>query len=53
MDELKPCPFCKTEEVSIIKDVDGIYIKCYKCWSSADKAAKDIKEAIKLWNKRA
>lgn len=47
---LKPCPFCNSTDLKLIKSVD-MYIRCRGCDTNGPDG-KDEKEAIKAWNTR-
>lgn len=56
-DDLKPCPFCGSEDVSVDTMLATGYVRCKTCQafgptvcSKTNKEA--VEEAIKLWNKR-
>lgn len=56
MSELKPCPHCKSPNVSInadiLRDVDvPAFIICYNCLAEGPKMGTE-KEAIAAWNTR-
>lgn len=50
--ELKPCPFCGSEDVSCswLEDVS-----CVECWDCSAKVETyyGIEDAVKKWNRRA
>lgn len=56
-DDLKPCPFCGTDELlSICHDLvtGGVLpysVECITCFTHGP-SAKDIDNAIKVWNNR-
>lgn len=50
-ENLKPCPFCGSEEV-IMEDGYGLfYVRCADCGASASYCETD-EEAISAWNER-
>lgn len=53
MSDLKPCPFCKSDDLSVHFD-DGFsyYVWCGNCGSQTDNNHLTKKEAIKAWNTR-
>lgn len=53
MNELKPCPFCGSDDVEVVQLMpDSSFMTvCSKCPVSIGAKTKD--EAINLWNKRA
>ena len=53
-DELKPCPFCGSTRVSIMKLSDGKnkFAICMNCKATSN-AAKKVEDVKYLWNKRA
>lgn len=58
MAELKPCPFCGNEKVSVAthtpaKSRPYFTVHCYKCGCSKFTHHKSEIEAIEAWNRRA
>ena len=55
--ELKPCPFCGSDECGIAKTAYGNYLNiwffavCDKC-GARSKASKNETEAAEAWNRR-
>ena len=60
-DELKPCPFCRSDgdslSVEYVQESDTHYVLCKKCWAHGpdvdevnvfDEAAKTL--AVDRWN---
>lgn len=55
MNELKRCPFCGGEAVSVVDDeTESLFgIKCFSCGGAIDAEKEDLDEAIEAWNRRA
>lgn len=61
MTELKPCPFCGSENIKLnhykVKENDWWYIVCPNCEIAMDpwrwNAGQTRMEAIEKWNRRA
>ena len=61
MTELKPCPFCGSEDIKLrhykVNDYDWWYVACVKCRIAIDPMLWDDcvsrEEAIEIWNRRA
>ena len=57
MEELKPCPFCGSENVGIMtmfplrNDLIAYYAKCFNC-GARTAALLDEQLAIEAWNRR-
>lgn len=54
MEELKPCPFCKGEDI-IIRFVKGaFYVQCADCTASIPSVSKNYtkEQAVEAWNTR-
>lgn len=47
MEEIKPCPWCKSENVEWV----GWAVECEGCMATGPYS-RDQKEGIKLWNTR-
>ena len=52
MNELKPCPFCGSEDVSCGRLEDIYYVECWDCSASVETYS-GIDDALKKWNRRA
>lgn len=50
--ELKPCPFCGSEDVSCGRFEDIYYVECWDCSASVE-TYNGIEDAIAGWNSRA
>lgn len=50
--ELKPCPFCGSEDVSCDRLEDVYYVECWDC-SAKVETYNGIEDAIAGWNSRA
>lgn len=56
MDELKPCPFCGSTNVSLVRfdngrTFDGFVAQCEYC-GVATEVNKNAVDAVNTWNKR-
>lgn len=51
MTELKPCPFCGSNDVKIHVGYSHSYIRCEGCIVST-RRFKDIQGAVNCWNRR-
>ena len=51
MDELKPCPFCGGEKISIIGPDEGYWTLCLDCLGEGG-IGETVEEAVSLWNLR-
>lgn len=56
-DDLKPCPFCGSEDVSVDTMLTTGYVRCKTCQAFGPTVCSEtneeaVEEAIKLWNKR-
>ena len=54
MAELKPCPFCKSEDVYLVSETEIEYnwVYCKNC-EAAGPMKETEEEAIEAWNRRA
>lgn len=53
MSELKQCPFCGSEDVSLWSECNRIfYVKCNNCLWKTENFPNE-KQAAEIWNKRA
>lgn len=54
MTELRPCPFCGSDEVKAWRDVCGTsyYVTCGICYIRTLNYS-DEEQAIEVWNRRA
>ena len=54
MSELKPCPFCGNDNISVIESVvkPFYWCKCEKCGASIS-CYKTRKKAVEVWNRRS
>lgn len=55
-EELKPCPFCGSDQVSVSIGETGVggdfyYVECEKCAGMCGSSSKQ-EDAVKAWNKR-
>lgn len=50
--ELKPCPFCGSNDLEDLENEDYYKIKCRVCWAMCGYK-RGLKAAILNWNKRA
>ena len=50
--ELKPCPFCGSEDVAFTCLEDVSYVECWDC-SAKVETYNGIEDAVKKWNRRA
>ena len=50
--ELKPCPFCGSEDVSCDRLEDVAYVECWNC-SAKVESYNGMDDAIAGWNSRA
>jgi|WetSurMetagenome_2_1015567.scaffolds.fasta_scaffold488960_1 Lar family restriction alleviation protein len=51
MSELKPCPFCGSSEITVVKAFGDRYCYCDKCYAST--ASAECREvALSFWNAR-
>lgn len=53
MDELKPCPFCGSDEdIRVVSEYsEAFYVYCLTCTSCGPSGATS-QEAIEAWNRR-
>lgn len=56
MDELKPCPFCGSNEIRIIDSITNFnipvtYVICCNC-QSRGASKREKQKAINMWNTR-
>lgn len=53
MDDLKPCPFCGSNDLTICYNVLRTYtcVNCYKCGAEGG-GCETKEEAIEAWNER-
>ncbi|MBQ7220734.1 MAG: Lar family restriction alleviation protein [Synergistaceae bacterium] len=49
--ELKPCPFCGSEELSVVHAPNGCLVRCRQCAVSTTLCSTE-QEASDLWNNR-
>jgi len=52
MTELKPCPFCGSRDVKLLKILSCYSVMCNQCNSTTDDYFDDEKGALEAWNKR-
>ena len=50
--ELKPCPFCGSEDVSCGRLEDVYFVECWDCCAKVE-TYNGIEDAVKTWNTRA
>lgn len=50
--KLKPCPFCGSDDVSVIDIAKVWMVKCESCLACGTVTTKE-NTAIKAWNRRA
>ena len=50
-DEIKPCPFCGSNNIKIHVGYNHSYIRCEDCIVST-RRFKNIPDAIDCWNRR-
>lgn len=50
--ELKPCPFCGSDDLDIEERNDIKFVFCKNCQASTADCY-DVKEAVIAWNRRA
>lgn len=52
--ELKPCPFCRSQNVSVDTDIDDIFywVSCDACGAEGPQKMVEL-DAIEAWNHRA
>lgn len=55
MMELKPCPFCGRNAVTVVDDAteEMFGVKCFNCGGMIDAKKETLDEAIEAWNRRA
>ena len=56
MSELKPCPFCGTHYVKLIKndDVGGAFVMCMGCHATTSIYGElSVQQAVNAWNRRS
>jgi Lar family restriction alleviation protein len=53
-DSMKPCPFCKSEDLGVVEDGATVsyYVLCKGCWAQGPHSFKDEEDAKKAWNDR-
>lgn len=51
MDELKPCPFCGSKNLTIVDGFGEKYVGCMEC-AAVGPSADTEKEAFDAWNRR-
>ena len=49
--ELKPCPFCGADEVSLVKEDEYVFACCSQCCSMT-RYVQSKTRAVELWNRR-
>jgi Lar family restriction alleviation protein len=52
--ELKPCPFCGSDDVTFVHDGHD-FVSCNACWAdgpSTDESSDDPEQAAARWNTR-
>ena len=57
MNNLKPCPFCGSQDVDTTMDCmfGNFYVKCFNCYAVIPEPSSTNyteKEAIEAWNRR-
>ena len=52
MTELKPCPFCGSEDVICDMFEDVYFVECWDCCAKVE-SCKGLEDAIEGWNARA
>ena len=50
--ELKPCPFCGSDDVTCDRFEDVHYVECCDCCAKVE-TYNGIEDAVKTWNTRA
>ena len=54
MSDLKPCPFCGSEDLVVHNEINGAFIVCNACCISFDYGeATCVEDCIEAWNRRA
>jgi len=54
MDELKPCPFCGSENVKVVRDDDDWeFVRCRECLACGPPIVDSALSARKHWTRRA
>ena len=49
MEQIKPCPFCGSDDLSVLGSINKSYVRCGKCYAYGPDG-KDNEEAIERWN---